>query len=464
MGLELSNRALATLLRCTHYLLRARVRDVHCTCIRGNKFLTLPGKLLGAADEAHISFTVRWPVGTFNPARRVRVRLAALNGYAEPHSLWPAIPRPTGSHETIPLDEDGWALEQITLGRTTRARVRLRMEAVRDCTAVQLQILDGRRGRVLSRPCFELIAEPQAQRLRLEELRAVGQQLWIQSGHHRHRGDLVADSSDFVMPEFIIPASELGAILPACETHVQWWLVSGHRRTLLDSEPILLGSDAAKIVAAPISLKDRILFPEMGPYCLLGSVAGRDIAAFPFRVVGRTECLQQVKVSRVQLAVRSVSRHVRLERGALHWGTHLAFRPVVRLETRIPAPNTPLRLTARLTRGHMVLRTETRSLCLRRTSQCLFLERFAIADLGPSLRIKPVRLTLSIELNGEPRIAWPIIVLPAEHLTNWEGQLNCSIRDLPVDEDAYNEILTRLVSNQEARQKLLHPDSYSPGP
>ena len=358
----------------------------------------------------------------------------------------------------IPVDPDAWEIEQVTEGRTTRARVRLRLDPVRDCQAVQLQILDGRRGRVLSRPSFEVITEGQAQWLRLQGLRAVGQQLWIHSGVHRHRGDLVADSSDYVVPEFLVPASELGAILPPCATQVSWCLVSGHRRTPLDSGPILLGSDATRIAAQPVSLKDHVLFPDAGPYCLMASIAGRDVAAFPFRVVGRPEWLQQVKVSRIHLAAQTMSRQVRLERGALHWGTHLAFRPVVRLETRIPAPNTPLRLRARLARGTTVLRTETHTLCLRRPSQCLFLERFPIAQLGSSTRLKPVRLTLSIELNGEPRITWPIIVLPAEHLSNFEGQLNCSVRELPLDEDAYNEILTRLISNQAARQSILDQD------
>jgi len=60
-------------------------------------------------------------------------------------------------------------------------------------------------------------------------------------------------------------------------------------------------------------------------------------------------------------------------------------------------------------------------------------------------------LTLTVQVNQERKVDWPIIILPAEHLTNSEGQLNCSISDLSLDEDAYNEIVTRLESNQAAR-------------
>ncbi|HVM48058.1 MAG TPA: hypothetical protein VMU04_08525 [Candidatus Acidoferrum sp.] len=446
MGLSTVSEGLTPLLRWARCLFRAQVRELSCTSIRARKSLTLARQVLGAASEAQISFAVRWPLGKPILSRRVRAQLSAC---AE-----------AGSDGGVPLADAAWRLEQWTFGRTTRACVRLPMQAVAGYRAIQLEVIDGR-GRALSRHDIEVLGEAQAQELRLQRLKAACQQLWIQSGQHRHRGSLVADASDFVAPEFTIPASDLGAALPACWTEVAWSLVAGKRRTPLERRPILLAGDALTVRATPICLRDRGLFPHAGSYCVVGAIAGRAVAAFPFRLVGRREWLEQVKVSRVELAAQTINRHLRLERGALRWGTHVAFRPIVRIETSIPVPNCPVRFTARLSRGERVLRTEEHSLCLRRSSQCVWLRRFAILDLGAKVRAKPVRLTLSVQVNDERKITWPIIVLPAEHLTNSEGQLKCSLAELSLDEDAYNEIVTRLESAQATRTGSGGPGPYT---
>lgn len=451
MGFDFFHKAASAL---ANHLWRAQILDLCCTSIRGNRSLTLPDRLLGSADEIQIRFSVRWPVRPMSPVRRVRAGLWAWPASVQARHLNPANTRQEIPEGSEPVREDAWELEQSRTGRTTHVRIRLRMEALRGYQGIQLEIRGGHQERCLSRLEFEIIDEVQAQRLRLEGLKATGRQLWIQSGNQQHPGELVAETSDFVAPEFTIPASELGEVLPAYQARLTWRLDAGQKEIWLGGKWITLGRGAIRLRSDPISVKDRTLFPEPGAYRLIGAIAGRDVARFPFRLVDHQEWLQQLKVERIDLVAETVGGQQQLQRGALHWGSHLAFQPLVRIDTAIPAPNSSIRCTARLRRGEAELRREEFFLHLNQTSQWVRLHRFNLLDLDPSLHSKHIRLNLTIEVNAKCKIDWTIIVLPTERVSNFEGQLNCSSEDLSLDERAYEEIVADLLANQPPRKTL----------
>ena len=447
MVLSVFNKPVRCLSRWVSQAWSAQIQDLRCTAMRNNQSVDLPGWLLSSAEETCITFTVRQPRLALSSPRHVRISLAASHSrvnFRDPRS---AIALLSARDALVPLEATRWRVEQSITGRTNQVRVRLSSQALVGYETLQMEIRDKCRGSLLGRLCFKVVSEARAQQLRLEGLRANSQQLWIQSGYRRYPGALVADTSDFVIPEISLAGSELDAILPPREAGVNLSLLFQCRKLQLDHKRSTLGSSPIRVETAPPSLKDRSLFPGPGSYCLLVTVDARLVATLPFRIVDQHEWLQQVKVSCVNLETEGVDGRTRLQVGALRWNTHLAFRPLLRIVTAIPAPNTPVQCVGCILLEDKVLHREEFTIRLDETSQQISMERFNLQELGASMQAKRVQLTLTIHLNHALKITWPVIILPAEPLSNFEGQLRCNDKELPLDEEAYNEILLRLASN-----------------
>ncbi len=450
MSLGRVNAACRALGRWIARLFRPDILGLTCASVRTGKMFTLEGQVLGSADETWISFAVRWPKFCFDRARLVQVRLAALPPTTGAPQAGAAA---SGQNlfKNAAFDIQDCEIRQSVARRTTRVQVRFRMP-LDQCESVELTIQDERRKELLSRQRFAVLGEARAQRLRLETLKAEALRLWIQTGDQSYQGETLADTSDSVAAQFTIPNSELTEFLPEYQTSITWTLVAGRKRTPLGTKPLTLGTTPILITMEPICVKDPELFPAPGSYCLVATVAGRELAAHSFQLLSREQWLRQLRVEPLDLVAETADGQIKFERsGALRLGVHVAFRPSVGFQTMVPAPNTLLKFRACLAQGEKVLRTQEFFVQFKRTSQRVWLNRFGFSELGSLGPARRVRLTFSLSCGSETKAEWPILILPGERLTNFEGQLHLSHDELPVDEQAYAEILNQLTSNQASR-------------
>ncbi len=433
---------------------RPEVLAGECVSWLGGRSARWPTRLLNWAEEGGIDFSIRWPSGYSSAARHFRLQLfgchlPACSPFARETPASPA------TLFRVPLPASAWRTETIAGERLTSVRVRLNPAALAGFNGLLLEIGAADRERCWERLGVELLEEAGAQRLRVDELRAETRQLWIQSGDCLYPGNLVPETSELLFGEFSLRSSARGAVLPPLPGRLDWSLATGKELILLASEQVVLGPGAIHLRSPGISAQLPAYFPRPGEYSLRASINGREVAAFPFTVLSREDLLARVKVLNLELAATATDGRVRLQKDALHWGAHVSFQPILQIETAVPAPNQPVRCTARLTQAGKVLRSEELILALDRRIQRLPLRSFVLRELRAAARARPARLTLTVRLQGLLKGSWPIIILPSERLTNFEGQLKCPAADLPVDEEAYQEILARLVPDPPPRPKSL---------
>jgi hypothetical protein len=179
---------------------------------------------------------------------------------------------------------------------------------------------------------------------------------------------------------------------------------------------------------------------------LVASIAGRDLATFRFRIVSFREWLDQMKVA-LLIHADGWDGQLRREIGALHWSEHAAMNACLRFDTGIPAPNFSVQCVTRIFWGDTELRREEFSLRLGQEPLRVPLAKFDLSELNRSTRSGHVRLNLTIDVEGVRKGAWPVIILPNERLSDFEGQLRCDAADMSLNEEAYSEILGRVLRN-----------------
>lgn len=264
------------------------------------------------------------------------------------------------------------------------------------------------------------------------------------------------EAGDFITARFKIAQGEVSELLPPCRVSVTWTLVAGRQRTPLSSTVLILGKPSCAVSTNLIPVQDADLFPAPGRYTLVATLDGRDIAEFAFWFLTHQQWLNQIKVERIELMTKTDQGQARLERnGALRWRGYVAFRPLVHFRAEVPGPDVALKFTARLTRGEKVLRAQEFFVRFIRNSQHVWLEQFELSGLGPLAREKHVRLNLTVTLGEQLKAEYPIIILPSENLSNYEGQLNLVEDNLPEDEQLYREIVTQLTARRVARSGKL---------
>jgi len=100
--------------------------------------------------------------------------------------------------------------------------------------------------------------------------------------------------------------------------------------------------------------------------------------------------------------------------------------------------------------GQHFFRPEEFLLPLDRLSRHIRLRRIKL--VFPASRLeKPVRLLVNACIGNHQKASSTLIILPAERIANFEGQLIADVKNLPLDESEYDEILRRL--------RLLNPPS-----
>ncbi len=423
-------------------LFRTQVVDLHCISVLSNQRLNLPGLFLRTADEAQISFTVQYSAVSIQAWRRVPLGLQILSSSTSGQDL-AALAGSCPEDQWPGIKTNGLQVEESRGWRTIRVLVRITHQVLVRQEHIELEVKD--RKNLLSTLRFRVIDETEGQRLRLEELQAEQQQLWVQSGDRIYACNAVVEPDAALVPEFILSGADLHAALPACETRLAVSLVADNMRTLLTNTRIVLGHSPVRVRAGPIALKDCAPVRHPGLYRLVASIGERDLAAFPFQIAGKREWEEQVRVI-VLVEAETTEGRVRRETGALSWDKHVAFYPTLRIQTAIPAPNTPVRCFSRIEIGEKVLRCDELLVRLSQSTVRVRLDRFGLSELGSEWRGKRVSLVLTAHLGDQQKAVRPVLILPVGDVANREGQLNQDSDKLALDEEAYAGILRSLAA------------------
>jgi hypothetical protein len=233
-------------------------------------------------------------------------------------------------------------------------------------------------------------------------------------------------------------------------------LVSGEERIPISEVAVTMAGQNLEIKGPTIPIQDPSLIPRPGAYCLVASLGHRDIATFPFRVVGREELLCQVKLT--GLRVDAEGRGGQILRGirALHWEEHRACFLSLQVETGIAAPNSSFRCVAQMLHEEREVWRQDFILHLDYLCQQIRLPRIELRTLGNIAKSKPARLTFSVTADGETKHTSAVIILPTERITNFEGQLCLDPEDLALEEAEYTRIATHLGVIPERPRRWFH--------
>lgn len=387
-----------------------------CLSIRGLETITLDGGFLPQALALEIHWVLRWPLLCLGRKRAFRIQFK------------PALP------------SDAFILEQQCRWRRIEFRLRLKVVPP-EPKSIRFEIFEQQSERCFGALELQPVALAEAQRVRLEALQAKGLRLWVCTENHRICSECVPVNSDFLLPEFTVPISPFSAFLPPFETTLSMTVVCGNRRQLLLQRSLTLSHRLLTVSGPPLKLETLEPGRLSGPCSIVVALGGRELASFPFRIVSETQVLHEVHVRQIYLAAQR--RNGQTARGlkVLRWEEHQAILPWIQIESPIIAPGTRIRCLVTILHGRKVLRTERFILPLDRASQLVRLQRLDLVALGLPARNKPTRLLLTVQIDGEQKAATQIVVLPPERLTNFEGQLNLDVRQLPLDDSEYEQII-----------------------
>jgi hypothetical protein len=363
-----------------------------------------------------IQCSLRWPL--ISSARRLPVRI----------QVEPALLR------------QACVIEQRR--RWHRIDFRLRLDSqVAEGKPIRIDVVEEGRERSFGALEVQPVSSADAQRMRLEMLQAQNLRLWVHTQNRRHCTRCIPANSEFLAPEFTLPATPFGAFLTPHASILALTLVSGSHRQLLLERPITISNRSLTVTGPPLRLQGLGLNELSGPCSLSVSLEGREVGLLPFRIVSEKQVVEQVSVKQIYFAAQR--RNGQTARGlkVLRWEEHQAILPWVQVDVPMVSPGTRIRCLVTILHGRKVLRTEEFVLSLERVSQLMRLQRLDLVALGLPPRNKPTRLTLTVQIEGQQKAAAQVVVLPPEKLTNFEGQLNLEARQLPVDEFEYDQII-----------------------
>src|SRR5262249_48270687 len=310
--------------------------------------------------------------------------------------------------------------------------------------SLHIEIRHGRSQRPLASIPIPVLDTLGAQLRMVGNLRATRLRLWIRNRTGSYLADTVAASSGSLVPEFTLPASEVAAFIPHYNTVVTIDLLSPDGRVALHSQPIQIGPEVLRFRGPAVHLQNNRLFPEPGNYRLVARIAEREIAQFPFQFVSEADLLRQIEVPRIQIQALSRAGASTPDVTTLHWEEHRGFEAFIEVKSQTTAPDTLVPCTACVRAGTLVLHREALVLPLRRFSSRIRLQPVQFGGAGLQTQAKPLRLSVSVSIDGVEKASALVLVLPPERITNFEGQLSFEIDDLPFDELEYGQIVHRL--------------------
>jgi hypothetical protein len=250
------------------------------------------------------------------------------------------------------------------------------------------------------------------------------------------------------LPEFRLAACPVGRFAPETRADLRFVLQAPSQAVPLQDLQLTLQGQEVTCRGNLIPLQDRRLISGAGVYEIQSYLGQRRLATARFRVMSDAEILEQVTVAEFQLEVEQRSGHIVRGLRTLRWEEHQAFRPVLRLVTAVQAPNTLARCIVRILHGTTVLRREDLMIPLDRPIRRVRLERMELG-CGLPARPRPARLLVSVCVGGKVKGSIPVVVLPPERITNFEGQLTFDAEELPFDPTEYQQIIQRLGLREE---------------
>jgi hypothetical protein len=281
--------------------------------------------------------------------------------------------------------------------------------------------------------------KPAATHLTAENLR-----LWVRSGARCSLGEYVASSSDYLVPEFTLRTVRPETPPPPEERLLTLSLLQGSSRTPIGRRSVSLNGEAVRFRGPSIPVGSARYFPHPGHYCLVASVADREVARFPFQVVGRQELGKQVKVTQIHIEAEKLDGQKVPGLRVFRRDEHQAILPALRVETGILAPNTLVPCSVQAQQGSAIVGREEFLLPLDRSRREVKLKRIELSAANFAGRSKPTRFMLAVYVAGELKAVKPLLLLPSDRIANREGQLLQDAKDLPLDDLEYDQILTGL--------------------
>lgn len=415
------------------------IQAVSVSC-RGKHSVALCAELLANADEKFVVLVLRWPRwerGGGTPGVRVWACLGRAEEGGEKRAGGPA------EWGLGPPARVECRIQQQRIGKISRVRVYLPELTSFESGEVQLLVEDGRRGTLVGRLGVRLLTALETQTLFQESLQVESVGLWARNRAGYQPGDLLAGTSEWLIPEFRLAACQIGRFTPEIGEDLKLILKSHNRAISLEDLRLKLGSQGQVCRGSPISLQDRRLIPGAGIYEIESYLGRRRLATARFRVLSDAEILEQVTVPELQIEAETRDGQVVPGLKILRWEEHQAFRPILRLASAVPAPNTLARCIVRTLQGTTLLRREELMIPLDRPVRRVALERM---ELGSGLPVRPrlARLVISVCIAGKVKGSVPVVILPPERITNFEGQLTFEAEELPFDPMEYQQIIQRL--------------------
>ena len=410
-------------------LWRPRIACVNCISFQGEITVSRSAEILSAATQAQVILEIRWPLWWSRKRRLVCIWADRDRG--------DSISGPS----SLPCK-----VEQTDGIRLSRVVIQVPSAAWGDPGDLKLEIIEKSRGTPLGRLVISILGPGATQELLLANLRVHDVRLWIRDGAEFYPGSLILPNATTVIPEFRIAGCPISAFVPPPgEMLLTLNLISGDgQRRILEQRKVGVGLQPVTYRGLALRIGKQSAISGPGSYQLQMELGDHEIGRARFRVLTEPELLQQVTVAGIQIDAERRDGQIEPGLKTLRWEEHQAFRPELQIETEVPAPNSVVRCIVRTLQGTKVLRREEFLLPLNRTRRRVKLRRMEFGIPGLQARPKPARLLLSVCIGGEVKASVPVLVLPPERITNFEGQLRFDAHELPVDQAEYEQIVQRL--------------------
>ena len=393
-----------------------------CTSISDTRSICLPAQFLSTAAELQVEFIVSWPLFRLKSCRALSANLLSADNL-EPTRL-PCRLHRAGSRNCV--------------------RITLPPEAARKSPTLELEVVDSSRRLRLRTYQFQVLDPARIERLMLDSLKVRHHRIWVLSRNRWHLAEaLIPQSSDFVVVEVVIGGSDFANFVSPPDGSVTFSLLTPDERVGLSRTAFRCSGAPQVIRSDPIPLREGEVFGGPGRYTIAASLGGRDLVRTSFRLVGERDLLQQVKVGRIDIQAETHDGTIVSGLGTLHWTEHRAIQLSLEVETAIRAPNTLVHCSVSASQGSTLIRPEEFLLPLDCLHRHVRLRKIEL--VFPASRLeKPVRLLVNACIGEHQKTSSTLIILPAERIANFEGQLTGDIKNLPLDESEYDEILRRL--------------------
>ncbi len=274
----------------------------------------------------------------------------------------------------------------------------------------------------------------------LESVRVEGAKLFLLAAGARFESDVVAHSTDFIVPEFRLVASGFNRYVDEVTAEFSLVVQAESTERVLLQQPIRLRRAGLDVSNVQILFAGTRLSRRRGPVRLCVNVGDREVGHLDFAILGIEEFASRVRVTDLALNATLRDGQVLATPPTLPRDRTISIGPSFTIETDVVAPN--VAMAARLV--------------LSQEGQSLAAVSFEI-DLGAKRQVRTTRtvpvsgvfapgraLLVAVEIEGARKASLSVLVLDRQTLTNFEGALVGEAAGIPIDPSAHASTLARL--------------------